>query len=183
MSDVSILRCLDYTVYTTKLNPKTLGKLDEIATTGIFLGLDKKPRSHIIMDRDSTLHTSYSYLVSSSKTPDIMPDDHVNDRESGYSSPMEDDSTQKPRGPWRGCASGCVGNRPERCSRGRALPAGSTSGGYTDGGGSQLPETQAHGHSDESGHTPCQVQDCIQEKGGYITLMCPHTCSQDDQVR
>ena len=57
------------------------------------------------------------------------------------------------------------GNRPERCSRGRALPAGSTSGGQTDGGG-QLPETQAHGHSDESGHTPCQIQDCIQKKGG-----------------
>ena len=50
MSDVSFLRCLGYTVYTTKLNPKILGKLDEIATTGIFLELDKKSRSPIIMD-------------------------------------------------------------------------------------------------------------------------------------
>lgn len=182
MSDVSFLRCLGYTVYTTKLNPKILGKLDEIATTGIFLELDKKSRSPIIMDRDSTLHTSYPYLVSSSKAPDIMPDDHVNDRESGYSSPMEDDSTQNPGAHGAGALVDAFGNRPERCSRGRALPAGSTSGGQTDGGG-QLPETQAHGHSDESGHTPCQIQDCIQKKGGYITLMCPHTCSQDDQVR
>ena len=121
MSDVSFLRCLGYTVYTTKLNPKILGKLDEIATTGIFLGLDKKSRSPIIMDRDSTLRTSYPYLVSSSKAPDIMPDDHVNDRESGYSSPMEDDSTQKSRGPWRGCASGCV-RKSSRALLARACP-------------------------------------------------------------